>query len=188
MLIDSLQQENLDMFTSTVGKIAFATGRPDSRGPIVNDLMFAQALAFDDKTGANVTPALIQFFDMVEDRDPDTGEVVVTPGRPFLQAEDKIVQPAHQYRFKTNGGYRLYLGVRLLMAAVSMNRTPDELTKIAMTMEELVPPGYHPQYRALAGTIQSMARTSTPMRVTGKEEQRARIQKQQRRRLQRAGR
>ena len=188
MLMDTIQQENLDLLSTTVAEVALLASRMDDKGPLVSDVLMAQMLGFDSMTNANVTPALIEFFGLVVDRDPETGEPVVTPGRPYLQSEGDVLQRPHQFRFGTTEGYLSYVAVRTLLAITSMGRSMDEWTKIALTLEGLVPEGFKPQYRALAGTVEYMTRTGTPMRATDKDEQRARVQRQQQRRVQRAGR
>ena len=188
MLMDNIQQENLDLLSSTVAEVALLASRMEDKGPLVSDVLMAQMLGFDSMTNANVTPALIEFFGLVVDRDPETGEPVVTPGRPYLQSEGEIVQRPHQFRFGTTEGYLGYVAIRTLLAVTSMGRSMDEWTKIALTLEGLVPEGFKPQYRALAGTVEYMTRTGTPMRASSKEEQMARVQRQRERRVQRAGR
>jgi hypothetical protein len=187
MLMDNIQQENLDLLSTTAAELFNMAGRMDDRGPLVSDVLMAQLLGFDAATGANVFPVVRSYFELEVDKDPETGMPVVTQGRPYLQSEGEIVQRAHQYRFKNNKGYMKYLLFRTLLAATSLARTGDEWTKIALTLEPLVPEGFHPEYRALAGTISYMTRTATPMRTADKDEQRARVQRQQQRRVQRAG-
>jgi hypothetical protein len=165
-------------------------GREDDRGPLISDTFMAQVVAIDGMTDSNIMIPLTEFFELEVDRDRETGEPVVTPGRPYLQAEEgsELVQPAHQFRFRTKGGYMKYLAVRLAMIASGSGRTPEEYTKLLLTIEALVPSGYKPQYRSVANILEYMTRTGTPMRKVDREEQRARIQKTRKRRVERAGR
>ena len=72
------------------------------------------------------------------------------------------------------------------MKYAGSGRTFDEWTKIALTIEQLVPEGYKPEYRAFAGTVSYMMRTQTPMRVPSRRDSRVQIQKLQERQVQRA--
>lgn len=189
-LVDGVQDENIDVMTSTITEAIQAMGREDDRGPLISDTFMAQVVAIDGMTDSNIMIPLTEFFELEVDRDRETGEPVVTPGRPYLQAEEgsELVQPAHQFRFRTKGGYMKYLAVRLAMIASGSGRTPEEYTKLLLTIEALVPSGYKPQYRSVANILEYMTRTGTPMRKVDREEQRARIQKTRKRRVERAGR
>ena len=185
-LIDGVQDENIDVLASTIADAVIAAGSPDDRGPVVSDTLLAQITAIDSLTPGNVSQPFYEFFNVVVDRDPETGEPVVTPGRPYLQAEGELVQQPYQFRFRDKGAYLKYLGVRLIMIGASSGRTADEMTKLALTVEALVPEGYQPQYRSVANIVQYMTRTGTPMRKVDREEQRARLQKTRSRRVRQA--
>jgi len=65
-------------------------------------------------------------------------------------------------------------------------RTPDEYFRIVATIEGFVPEGYEARYRAYAGTLAYIMGTETPTRKTSKAEERAKLQKQVERKVQRA--
>ena len=187
MIVDLIARENFTPGTAAAAKAIQMLGRADDRGPLVSDVLMAQALMMDQTIGTNIVPSMIQSMNLVADRDPETGEPIVTRSRPFLQAEGgDLLQPPHQLRFKTNGDYHKYLAFRLAMTYAGSGRTFDEWTKIALTIEQLVPEGYKPEYRAFAGTVSYMMRTQTPMRVPSRRDSRVQIQKLQERQVQRA--
>ena len=190
-LIDLMSKENFGPGITVIAKSAQALGRDGDKGPLVEDVYMAKLLAFDRLTDMKATPAFISAFGLVEDTDPETGEPVVTKGRPYIQSDPALkglMQKPHQFRFKTMAHYRYFLYTQALFTYIGHGRVQDEWMKFALTVEPLVPSGFKPQYRAAVGTLSYMMRLETPMRTEAPRQQRIKIQKLRERQIKQAGR
>lgn len=182
MIVNLLAEEQFDVLTSTLAQYVKTLGREDDNGPLVSDVFIAQTLAYDSLIGTNVFPTMVNAFNLEIVKDKE-GRPVVSKGRPYLQSETDVSQRPHEYRFGTNTDYAKYLAYRTAITYMGMARTPDEWTKLALTLDELVPSGYKPAYRGWVNTLTFMTRLETPMRATDKHDIRAQIRQRQKRRI-----
>ena len=182
LMLEALESENFQPVVTFLSKAAQEAGRLDEPGPVVPDVVVGQALAWQNATGMNSFNMMAKTFGWVAELDEE-GVPRVTPGRPTLR---RGAGRPYQLRFRTKADALHYDAIRLLQTMGGSARTPDEYFRIAATIEGFVPEGYEARYRAYAGTLAYIMGTETPTRKTSKAEERAKLQKQVERKVQRA--
>lgn len=182
LIAEALEQENLQPVITFLSELVGESGRMDDRGGLVPDVLVGQAMAFQNMTGIKSFDMSAKMFNWVPEKDEE-GVDVVTPGRPTLQRESG--RP-YQMRFATKADERNYKLVRLFQTASGMARTYDEYFRIAMTIEPFIPEGYEARYRAQVSTMAYIMGFETPSRKTDVVEERAKLKREMKRKLERA--
>ena len=182
LMIEALEKENLQPVLTFLSKAAQDAKRLKQPGPLVPDVVAAQALAFQNATGMKSFDMMQKEFNWIADLDDD-GVPVVTPGRPTMR---RGTGRPYQLRFKTRGDALYFDFIRLIQTLGGAGRTPDEYFRIAMTMQPFVPEGYEARYRAHANALAYVMGLETPSRLKVKAEERGKLKKQVQRKAERA--
>ena len=164
---EAILEENIQPVAGLLIELMLAQGRGEDRGPVVPDTTMAQ-MQYLDQVYPGLFAGMYEAFNMEPEVDPETGEFTTTPGRGTLT---RGYGRPYQLRFKTNADYLYFQSAMLALSMVGMGRTPDDVTKMLLTVGAAAPKDYQPRYRALAGTIGFMTGMSTPMRTRGRVEQ-----------------